>query len=226
MGKISNAGPDKTAVADWKRMRFRNNKVWMAVDAQGRPVLKNHRVLIKYQLEQPHEYWVNRGGISALGENENTPQRSDRPQRTAAPTAGTGTEGIEIYTDGASSGNPGPAGIGVLMSYASHRREISQYIGVATNNVAELKAIETALAAVKNKRLPVRIFTDSNYAYGLLACNWKPRKNRELVERIRRQIARFPDLQLIKVKGHAGEEGNERADFLATEAIRQALDAG
>jgi ribonuclease HI len=226
MGKMPTAGADRPVAADWKRMRFRNNKVWLAVDAQGRPVSKSNRVLIKYQLEQPHEYWVNRDGISALGENAGERRRPDKALPDDAIEAGSGAEVIEIYTDGASSGNPGPAGIGVLMRYASHRREISEHIGVATNNVAELKAIEAALAAVKNKRLPVRIFTDSSYAYGLLACNWKARKNRDLVERIRRQIARFPDLQLIKVKGHAGEEGNERADFLATEAIRQASRAG
>jgi ribonuclease HI len=78
------------------------------------------------------------------------------------------------------------------------------------------------LRALKNTDLPGRIFTDSNYAYGVLALGWKVRANREMVESIKKLMAKFTNLKLIKVKGHAGQEGNERADFLATSAIKQA----
>ena len=90
---------------------------------------------------------------------------------------------------------------------------------MATNNVAELKAIQAGLERIKNRRLAVRLFTDSSYAYGLLALGWKPKKNQALVAAIRSLAAEFDDLKLIKVKGHAGHEGNERADFLATSAV-------
>ena len=125
-----------------------------------------------------------------------------------------------MFTDGASSGNPGPSGIGVLMQYRQHEKEISKYIGRATNNIAELKAILVGLRAVKDKGLPVRVFTDSNYAYGLLVLGWKARTNIALVEKIRQEMMQFSNLEINKIKGHAGHEGNERADRLATGAVK------
>ncbi len=128
-------------------------------------------------------------------------------------------EAIEVYTDGAASGNPGPAGIGIFMRYKGKTKEISRYIGIATNNVAELKAIETALSAIRKPELPVILYTDSGYALGLLTLNWKAKKNVDLVARIRKLISRFNDLKIVKVRGHCGVEGNEIADKLATSAI-------
>ena len=129
---------------------------------------------------------------------------------------------ICVFTDGASSGNPGPSGIGVLLRFGEHEKEISKFIGEATNNIAELKAILAGLSALKNPDIPVRLFTDSSYAYGLLVLKWKPRKNQQLVESIRQMMTQFKDLKIIKVKGHAGHPGNEKADFLATSAIKKA----
>ena len=128
-------------------------------------------------------------------------------------------DAIIIYTDGASSGNPGPSGIGVFMRYGTHEREISRYIGDSTNNIAELTAIETALLEMKRRDLPVRIYTDSSYACGLLINGWKAKKNLSLVNSIKQLMTKFKDLKIIKVKGHSGLEGNEKADRLATSAI-------
>ncbi|MGD9211199.1 MAG: hypothetical protein PVI90_10505, partial [Desulfobacteraceae bacterium] len=75
------------------------------------------------------------------------------------------------------------------------------------------------LSEVKNRSLPVRVFTDSSYALGLLSKGWKPKKNQELVSQIRRLMKDFADLHFIKVKGHAGHPENECADHLATSAI-------
>jgi ribonuclease HI len=97
---------------------------------------------------------------------------------------------------------------------------MSEYIGLATNNMAELKAIETGLLAVKKTDLPVRLFTDSRYAYGVLTLGWKAKANNEMVQSIKKTMMKFKNLKIIKVKGHAGNEGNERADFLATSAIK------
>lgn len=177
-------------------MRFKTNKVWVEVDAQDRPLVKNGKARIKYQLDQPHEYWVRLENIDPLDFKK-----------------------IVIYTDGASSGNPGPSGIGVFLQYGEHQKEISRYIGRATNNIAELEAIKAALLSLKTSDLPVRIHTDSNYAYGLLTLGWKPKKNIRLVAEIKSLMEKFTDLVLIKVKGHAGEAGNEKADRLATAAI-------
>ncbi|MEJ2658376.1 MAG: ribonuclease HI, partial [Desulfobacterales bacterium] len=128
---------------------------------------------------------------------------------------------ICIYTDGASSGNPGPSGIGVFLRFGDYEKEISKYIGIATNNIAELEAIRTGLLAVKNTDLPVRVFTDSKYAYGILAQGWKARKNQDIITSIKKILLNFNDLKFIKVKGHRGVEGNERADALATSAIKK-----
>jgi len=220
-------------------MWFKTNKVWMAVDSQGDPVIKDGKVLIKYQLKQDYEYWVNRNNVSPI--DSPPPQAKTRPQGKAPKKKLAGDKASDestawdesayadkicVFTDGASSGNPGPSGIGVVLRYGAHKKEISEFIGNATNNIAELKAIQTALSAVKDKSKPVRLFTDSKYAYGLLVLNWKAKKNQEIVDSIKKIKARFKDLKIIKVKGHSGHPGNEKADFLATSAIKKANGSG
>lgn len=224
----------KKEPADWKRMRFKKNKVWLALEADGRPVESDGLVLIKYQLEQDYEYWVKKERIRSL---DAAPQKEGSPKTDRAHTqpsvkkekharSGPSPEPSEnticIFTDGASSGNPGPAGIGVLMRFGAHEKEISKFIGETTNNIAELKAIEAGLLAVKNVDLPVRVYTDSNYAYGVLSLGWKSKKNKEIIEAIKKITSKFRNLTFIKVKGHTGHEGNERADYLATSAIKNA----
>ncbi|MBA3035720.1 MAG: ribonuclease HI [Desulfobacterium sp.] len=130
------------------------------------------------------------------------------------------SDAICIYTDGASSGNPGPSGIGVFFRFGEHEKQISKYIGIATNNIAELEAIRAALTELKTTRKPVRIFTDSSYSYGVLSLNWKPKKNIELINSIKIIMKNYDDIKLIKVKGHAGHKENELADFLATKAVK------
>jgi len=223
---------DQTAPS-WKRMRFKTNKVWLATDAEGNPIIKNDRVLIKYQLDQPHEYWVHPGGVapieSAPSPRTNPPEdvsTRGQPKIKAAETlsieehaSSRGKDAVCIFTDGASSGNPGPSGIGVVMRYGTHTKEISKPIGIATNNIAELEAIRIGLLEIKKSSLPVRIFTDSSYAHGVLVLGWKARKNQKLIKSIQTLIATFGDIKLIKVKGHSGMAENERADFLATTAL-------
>ncbi|HMA67360.1 MAG TPA: ribonuclease H [Desulfosalsimonadaceae bacterium] len=223
------AGPGEPA--DWRRMRFQKNKVWMALDAGGRPLRHKNKVLIKYQLNQSHQYWVraeNIQEIDAAPPGSQSPKASPKkqpdpqaPQSAGDPGAGCGKNTICIYTDGASSGNPGPSGIGVLLRYGSHEREISEYIGIATNNIAELTAVKAALEAIQRDDLPVRLYTDSSYVHGLLTKGWKAQKNRELVAELRSLCSKFRDIKFLKVAGHAGNEGNERADRLATSAIKK-----
>jgi ribonuclease HI len=204
-------------------MRFRKNKVWVEAGSNGRPLQKDGRVRIKYQLDQPHEYWVNRRNVSSIPEaTEDAPPEPPSREYAESPADSAAGRVLHMYTDGASSGNPGPSGIGVVLQYGRHRKEISEFIGEATNNIAELRAIQRGLAAVKNKRLPVRIYTDSSYAHGVLSLEWKPKKNMGLITAIRRSMAAFADLKLVKVRGHCGVEENERADELATSAIRTA----
>lgn len=209
----------------WIRMRFKKNKVWVEADTDGRPIRKDGRVRIKYQLDQPHEYRVKLQTVRGL--DEPPPEAPHPPARRSpepiAPQAGESEANtVHIYTDGASSGNPGPSGVGVVLTCDGKRKEISEYIGVATNNIAELTAIQKGLAAVKNRCLPVRVYTDSSYAYGVLVLKWKPKKNLDLIAAIRRSMSAFPRLTLVKVPGHKGVVENERADELATSSIRKA----
>jgi len=216
---------------NWQRMRFKRNKVWVAVDDEEKPIVKNDKYLIKYQLAQDYEYWVHRNSVQPIDKPQieiQTPRNASLPKKELPSTESLSDtretidqDTVCIYTDGASSGNPGPSGIGVLLRFGSHEKEISNFIGNTTNNVAELEAIRIGLLELKKKDLPVRIFTDSNYAYGVLVLGWKARKNQKLIMSIKNLMSAFKNIKFIKVKGHDGLEGNERADFLATSAIKK-----
>lgn len=225
-------------MTDWKRMRFKKNKVWVALGPDGQPAVQTGKVLIKYQLNQDHEYRIHPKSLhplegpdqieSAATAGKSKIEKEPRSSQPAPPKASAGHAGeaqpddaIRIHTDGACSGNPGPSGIGVFMQYGAHEKEISRFIGIATNNIAELEAIRIGLKAVKNREKPVRIYTDSSYAFGLLTKGWKAKKNPELVAEIRKLLGSFSDIRFYKVKGHAGDPGNERADELATGAIKE-----
>ncbi len=209
-------------------MQFKGNKVWVAVDATEKPLMEAGKQLIKYQIEQPHEYWVHPSKVLPLGEDAPEPVRrksSPTPKRRQLTKQGAQTDvsvdenAICIYTDGACSGNPGPAGIGVVMQYKGNCKEISRYLGTGTNNIAELEAIRAGLLAVKNRKLPVVVFTDSSYALGLLTKGWKAKQNQTLVAEIRELVSSFQQIRFVKVKGHAGHPENERADRLAVASL-------
>ncbi|NVL90599.1 MAG: ribonuclease HI [Desulfobacterales bacterium] len=208
----------------WERMMFKGHKVWLHVDNDQQPVVRDNKVLIKYQLDQDHEYRVPGEAVkpidparlkkkSGVGRSSLTGKPKDLHDSFPPNT-------IEAYTDGASSGNPGPAGIGVVLRFGSREKEISKYIGISTNNIAELTAIEAALKAIHTTQIPVRLYTDSQYCYGLLSLGWRPKRNEKLVAAIKKLIGRFKNLKILKVAAHAGIDENERADRLARGAIR------
>ncbi len=127
---------------------------------------------------------------------------------------------VHAYTDGASLGNPGPSGAGVVLLFREHRKEAAIYLGVTTNNVAELTAVLEALRLVKKRDLPVRVHSDSSYAIGVLDGSYRPKKNRELIESIHAEMKGFANLRFVKVEAHVGIEWNERADALAGQAAK------
>lgn len=133
---------------------------------------------------------------------------------------------IEIWTDGACSGNPGPGGWGALLKSGEHAREIHGGEPDTTNNRMELMAAIKALNALK-KPSKVKLHTDSTYVkdgltkwiHGWKRNGWKtaskkPVKNKDLWQMLEKACERH-DIQWIWVKGHDGDEGNERADELA-----------
>jgi ribonuclease HI len=139
------------------------------------------------------------------------------PASEAAPAAPM-SDPYYVWADGACTGNPGPAGLGVVILDGKSRREISEYLGEGTNNIAELTAIVRALEVAPRDRTVI-VHSDSSYALGLLGKGWKAKANQELVGRMRRLAREFRDLRLVKVAGHAGVVENERADGLAREAV-------
>jgi ribonuclease HI len=137
-----------------------------------------------------------------------------------APVHGVPRDAWVAYTDGACSGNPGPAGSGVvLLSPDGKMHEGLEYLGEATNNVAELTGILRALEWIPGDARSIVIHTDSQYAIGVLQKGWKAKVNQELVLRSKRLVD-HRGARLVYVPGHQGVSLNERADELAREAIR------
>ena len=132
---------------------------------------------------------------------------------------------VEIFTDGACSGNPGPGGWAALLRYKGVEKEISGGELETTNNRMEMMAVIEALAALK-KPSTVNLYTDSQYVQkgvtewmdGWKAKGWKKVKNIDLWQRIDSEVARHK-VTFHWVRGHDGHVENERVDKLAVAAI-------
>jgi ribonuclease HI len=210
-------------------MRFKGGQVFVRADESGRPVLDAEgRAEMKYRESDAKSYRPLPGNLvpddgappamAAASPARKRPhaEAAKAEAKKRAPSAGGGA--VEIWTDGACSGNPGPMGIGVVVIDGPQRREKGEYLGVGTNNIAELTAIERGieLAAGVGRRL--RVYTDSSYAIGVLDKGWKAKANQELIARLKRRLAPL-DVEFVKVAGHAGVPENERCDELARDAI-------
>ena len=141
---------------------------------------------------------------------------------------------VQIYTDGSCSGNPGPGGWGVYMTFNGHEKELSGSEDDTTNNRMELTAAIKALEAL-NRRCEIDLYTDSEYvrngitkwitgwkAKGWKGANKKPIKNVDLWQALD-EVAKTQNISWHWVKGHAGNPGNERADGLALAACQKLL---
>ena len=144
---------------------------------------------------------------------------------------GEADDAVEVYTDGACSGNPGPGGWGAVLRWRGRRRELSGFEPQTTNNRMELRAAIGALEALK-RPMTVRLHTDSNYlrdgvtawlprwkANGWRTADKKPVKNQDLWRELEAALERH-QVQWHWIRGHSGDLDNERADQLAREAIR------
>lgn len=140
------------------------------------------------------------------------------------------TASVEIFSDGACKGNPGPGGWGALLRFGAHEKELCGGEAHTTNNRMEMMAVIQALEALK-RPVPVRVVTDSQYLRlgitqwlprwkrnGWRTANRQPVKNQDLWERLDRALGEH-QIEWHWVKGHAGHPGNERADALANRGI-------
>ena len=130
---------------------------------------------------------------------------------------------IELYTDGASSGNPGPGGYGVILRSCKHYKELSEGFRKTTNNRMELLAVIKGLEALKNLKQDVMVYSDSKYVidaiekkwvYGWLQKGFKDKKNKDLWLRYL-DISKLHNIRFTWVRGHNGHPENERCDQLA-----------
>lgn len=144
---------------------------------------------------------------------------------------------VDIYTDGACSGNPGPGGWGAILRYNGREKELFGHAPDTTNNRMEMTAVIEALRSLK-RPVPLRIHTDSQYVqkgisewiHGWKRNGWKtsdkkPVKNADLWQELDTLAAKH-QLEWLWVKGHAGDPGNERADALANRGIDEIQQAG
>ena len=140
------------------------------------------------------------------------------------------TEKVQIFTDGACKGNPGPGGWGAILRFQDNEKEINGYKPLTTNNIMELMAVIESLKAI-SKPFEIEITTDSKYVKNGITSwihNWKkngwktaakkPVKNKELWIELDHLIQKH-NVSWKWVKGHSGHIENERADELANEAI-------
>ncbi len=136
---------------------------------------------------------------------------------------------ITIYTDGASKGNPGQGGYGIVLISGKYRKELAQGYELTTNNRMELLAVIVALEALKIEQSEVTVYTDSRYVADAVEKKWvfdwekknyKKKKNPDLWQRFLR-VYRKHNVRFVWVKGHANNPLNERCDTLAVEAAQQ-----
>jgi len=139
---------------------------------------------------------------------------------------------VEIFADGACSGNPGPGGFGVILRAGTKEKELSGYEPMTTNNRMELMGVISGLEALR-KPCRVRVTTDSNYIVkgmsewirGWVRNNWRNSQkkdvlNRDLWERLLK-VAQGHDVEWVWIKGHSGHPENERCDEMARHEIEK-----
>jgi ribonuclease HI len=223
----------------WVRASLRGQRVYARADEAGALRVEGGRVEIRYKPNDGRRYQARADNLSDV-EGPPLPDETcgvagdvAKPEKAAAPAGGGARRGasapasapevapagaVIAYADGACSGNPGPAGLGVVIVEGARRVELSEYLGIGTNNIAELTAVLRVLDEVPAET-PLVIHTDSQYTIGVVQKGWKAKANVELVASLRDALAGRRSTRLAYVPGHAGVPLNERADQLAREAV-------
>jgi ribonuclease HI len=228
----------------WARALLRGQKVLAKARADGSFDAVSGRVEVRYKPTDGRAYQAAERNLEriageallpddACGPAEAAPPKADRADRAAASKerkdaaagkalapgavpAGAWT----VYADGACSGNPGPCGLGIVLVAPDGKiAEGYEYLGVGTNNVAELSGVLRAAEIVPDGE-PAVVHTDSQYAIGVLTKGWKAKANQSLIADVKTALAKRKGWRLVYVPGHAGVPLNERADELAREAVR------
>ena len=219
----------------WIPASLRGQKVFARCTSDGKLVATGGRVEIRYKPTDGRAYQAAAGNLEIREgegvlpdehcvEGEAVPRTKDEKKAVSAQKAVAASQDLPkdafvAYADGACSGNPGPAGLGVVvLTPSGERHEAYEYLGTGTNNIAELTAILRVLEAVAPHEKVV-LHTDSQYSIGVLTKGWKAKANVELVGKIVKLVKARQNLRVVYVPGHAGVPLNERADELARLAV-------
>jgi ribonuclease HI len=224
----------------WIEALLRGQTVLAFANEKGQLLAQDGRVEIRYKPNDGRAYRAAVANLSPKPGGRLLPDETcgpaDVPEAAAKGKSGKSTTkaadakgphpGTQVkadwiaYTDGACSGNPGPSGAGmVVIAPGGKIHEGFEYIGEATNNVAELTAVLRGAECIPRDAKSAAVMTDSKYAIGVLTKGWKPKVNQELIARTR-QVLSGRALHVLYVPGHSGVPMNERADELAREAVR------
>jgi ribonuclease HI len=226
-------------MARWHKVLFKGKEVWAEVGPDGTLAEgEGGKITIVYALGgKAYSTFRSRVALVEGSKPEEGPSAVAQPSGGGAartkpsarsnstvfgggPADLTDPHAIHLWTDGACSGNPGPAGSGTVLLDGDRRVDIARWLGEGTNNIAELTAI---LVGLQELERPVRrtlvVHTDSQYGIGVLAKAWKAKANTELITDIKRELRGIPRVVWHWVRGHEGVELNERCDALARQAI-------
>jgi ribonuclease HI len=214
----------------WVEALLRGQTVLARANDEGALVAEAGRVEVRYKPKDGRAYRASianlsvKPGATLLPDDTCVPVDLDAQSKPAvkkgASAAPKTTAQWVAYTDGACSGNPGPAGSGmVVIAPGGKIHEGYEYLGHATNNVAELTAVLRGAECIPRDAESAEVMTDSKYAIGVLSKGWKAKANQELIAHARTALA-GRKLRLVYVPGHSGVPMNERADELAREAVR------
>jgi ribonuclease HI len=224
----------------WVRATLKGQRIYARAKPSGELDVAAGKVEVRYKPNDGRQYYAMAKNLSDVeptllpdetcgAAEPPAPKQSGRgAQRDSSPKAApkatavrVSTDGaLIVYTDGACTGNPGPAGIGVVIVRNEDRIELSEFLGAGTNNIAELVAIQRGIEEASDGGKPLVVHTDSQYAIGVLSKGWRAKANTVLIENIRARIKKETRVDFVYVPGHAGVPLNERCDELARLAIR------
>jgi ribonuclease HI len=216
----------------WVEALLRGQSVLARANESGQLLTEGGRVEVRYKPNDGRAYraavanLTPKPGGKLLPDETCGPADASPSSKTRIKTAAAGGVNPTVsaewvaYTDGACSGNPGPAGSGMVVIAPDGKiYEGFEYLGHATNNVAELTAVLRGDECIPRDAESAAVMTDSKYAIGVLTKGWKAKVNQELILRAR-QVLAGRAIQVLYVPGHSGVPLNERADELAREAVR------
>ncbi len=229
----------------WIPKMLRGQRVLARCTEDGKLLAEGGRVEIRYKPGDGRAYRAGERNLEGLAGAELLPDEHCAPAGEPPPkkeaksaskearvadhhaAAAKSKAEVIVFADGACSGNPGPAGLGVVVFEGGvKKRELSEFLGTGTNNIAELTALLRAAELLADETRHVEMRTDSSYAIGVLTKGWKAKANPELVARTKQALARLARVHLTYVPGHAGVHGNELADALAVAAVQSRKSTG